>query len=146
VEGSREHGDEPPGSIKCWEVLEWLQNWQLLKKGSAPWVSEMNKYGNKGEWTLVTESSGGGNMGSLRSTSMHLMELLPAWTPWDGGWGLIVIAALWWTNNSDAPIRNLTQPEFLPISVHPKALRNYSCSQLWLLLIFSFHLKGRTWI
>jgi hypothetical protein len=22
VEGSREHGDEPPGSIKCWEVLE----------------------------------------------------------------------------------------------------------------------------
>jgi hypothetical protein len=24
------------GSIKCWEVLEWLHNWQLLKKGSAP--------------------------------------------------------------------------------------------------------------
>jgi hypothetical protein len=20
--GSREHGDEPPGSVKCWEVLE----------------------------------------------------------------------------------------------------------------------------
>jgi hypothetical protein len=31
-----EHGDEPPGSIKCWEVLEQLYNWQLLKKGSAP--------------------------------------------------------------------------------------------------------------
>jgi hypothetical protein len=21
------------GSIKCWEVLEWLHNWQLLRKG-----------------------------------------------------------------------------------------------------------------
>jgi hypothetical protein len=28
------------GSIKRWEVLEWLHNWRLLKKGSAPWVSE----------------------------------------------------------------------------------------------------------
>jgi hypothetical protein len=27
---------EPSGSIKCWEVLEWLLNWRLLKKGSAP--------------------------------------------------------------------------------------------------------------
>jgi hypothetical protein len=36
VEGPCEHGNEPPGSIKCWEVLEWLHNWQLLKKGSAP--------------------------------------------------------------------------------------------------------------
>jgi hypothetical protein len=24
------------GSIKCWEVLEWLHSWRLLKKGSAP--------------------------------------------------------------------------------------------------------------
>jgi hypothetical protein len=24
------------GSLKCWEVPEWLRNWQLLKKGSAP--------------------------------------------------------------------------------------------------------------
>jgi hypothetical protein len=31
-------GNEPSGSIKCWEFLEWLHNWQLLKKGSAPWV------------------------------------------------------------------------------------------------------------
>jgi hypothetical protein len=36
VEDSCEHGDEPSGSLKCWEVPEWLQNWQLLKKGSAP--------------------------------------------------------------------------------------------------------------
>jgi hypothetical protein len=36
LEGSCEHGDEPSGSIKCWEVLEWLHNWWLLKKGSAP--------------------------------------------------------------------------------------------------------------
>jgi predicted deacylase len=36
VEGSSEHGNEPPGFIKCWEVLEWLHNRQLLRKGSAP--------------------------------------------------------------------------------------------------------------
>jgi hypothetical protein len=35
VEGSREHGNEPSGSI-CWEVREWLHYWQLLKNGSAP--------------------------------------------------------------------------------------------------------------
>jgi hypothetical protein len=21
---------------KCWEILQWLHNWRLLKKGSAP--------------------------------------------------------------------------------------------------------------
>jgi hypothetical protein len=24
------------GSIKCWGFLEWLCNWQLVKKGSTP--------------------------------------------------------------------------------------------------------------
>jgi hypothetical protein len=36
VEGSCEHSDEPSGSLKLWEVPEWLYNWQLLRKGSAP--------------------------------------------------------------------------------------------------------------
>jgi hypothetical protein len=36
VEGSCEQGNELWGSIKFWEVLEWLHNWQLLMKGSAP--------------------------------------------------------------------------------------------------------------
>jgi hypothetical protein len=39
VEGSCEHDNEPSGSIIYWEVLEWLQNGRLLKKGSAPCVS-----------------------------------------------------------------------------------------------------------
>jgi predicted deacylase len=39
VEGSCEHGNELSGSIKCWEILEWLSDWQLLKKDSAPWIS-----------------------------------------------------------------------------------------------------------
>jgi hypothetical protein len=39
LEGSCEHGDELSGSLKCWEVPECLQNWQLLRKGSAPQVS-----------------------------------------------------------------------------------------------------------
>jgi hypothetical protein len=36
VEGSCEHGNDPSGSIQCWEVLEYLHNLRLLKKGSAP--------------------------------------------------------------------------------------------------------------
>jgi hypothetical protein len=36
VKGSCEGGNEPSGSIKCWKVLEWLHNWQLLTKGPAP--------------------------------------------------------------------------------------------------------------
>jgi hypothetical protein len=31
VAQDKEHGTEPSGSIKCWEILEWLHNWQLLK-------------------------------------------------------------------------------------------------------------------
>jgi hypothetical protein len=41
VESSSEHGSEPSGSIKCWEILEYLHNWLLLKKDSAPQVSEL---------------------------------------------------------------------------------------------------------
>jgi hypothetical protein len=48
VEGSCEHGNKPSASIKCWEFLEWLHNGQLLKKGSAPWVSEWLS-----EWTTI---------------------------------------------------------------------------------------------
>jgi hypothetical protein len=36
VEGSCEGGNEPWDSIKRWEILEWLHNWHLLKKASAP--------------------------------------------------------------------------------------------------------------
>jgi hypothetical protein len=35
MEGSCEHGNEPSGSIKRWEVLEWLHNCFPLE-GSAP--------------------------------------------------------------------------------------------------------------
>jgi hypothetical protein len=36
VEDSCEHGIEPSGSIKCWEVLNWLHNLRLLERGSVP--------------------------------------------------------------------------------------------------------------
>jgi hypothetical protein len=36
VEGPCEHGNEPSGSVECWEIRDWLRNWRLLKKGSAP--------------------------------------------------------------------------------------------------------------
>jgi hypothetical protein len=31
VEFSCECGNEPSGSIKCWEVLEWLHDWWRLE-------------------------------------------------------------------------------------------------------------------
>jgi hypothetical protein len=34
VEGSWEHGNESSDSIKSLEVLEWLHDWRLFKKGS----------------------------------------------------------------------------------------------------------------
>jgi hypothetical protein len=40
VEGSYEHGNKPSGSIKCWEVFEYLHYLRLLKNGSAPSVSD----------------------------------------------------------------------------------------------------------
>jgi hypothetical protein len=51
VEGSCEHGNEPSGCIKCWEFLECLRNWQLLKKGSAPRVSEKRPQKKYEDWT-----------------------------------------------------------------------------------------------
>jgi hypothetical protein len=40
VQGSYKHGNEYSGSIICWKVLEFLHNWRLLRKDSAPRVSE----------------------------------------------------------------------------------------------------------
>jgi hypothetical protein len=31
VEGSCEHANESSGPIKCWEILEQLRDWQLLR-------------------------------------------------------------------------------------------------------------------
>jgi hypothetical protein len=36
LKNSCEYGVKPSGTINCWEVLEWLHNWQLLNKDSAP--------------------------------------------------------------------------------------------------------------
>jgi hypothetical protein len=36
MDGSCEHGYEPSGSLKCWEIFEWLSDWWLLKKDEAP--------------------------------------------------------------------------------------------------------------
>jgi hypothetical protein len=39
VEGSCEHGNEPSGSVECWEILEWLHNW---RSASQEGLSSMN--------------------------------------------------------------------------------------------------------
>jgi len=35
-----ECGNEPSGSVKCGEFLDWLQTSKVLKKYSAPWSNE----------------------------------------------------------------------------------------------------------
>jgi hypothetical protein len=37
VEGSCENGNELSGYLICWEILEGLSDWRLLKKCSGPW-------------------------------------------------------------------------------------------------------------
>jgi hypothetical protein len=37
VAGTCEYGNEPSGSIKCGEFLDWLQTGWLLKKGCSVW-------------------------------------------------------------------------------------------------------------
>jgi hypothetical protein len=32
MNSSCEHGNETSGFIKFWEILEWLSDWQILKK------------------------------------------------------------------------------------------------------------------
>jgi hypothetical protein len=39
AEGSCEHGNERLGSIHFLEIPEWLRDWWLLNKGSAPYSS-----------------------------------------------------------------------------------------------------------
>jgi hypothetical protein len=36
VESSCKHGNEPSGSITCWETTEWLHNLWPLERYSAP--------------------------------------------------------------------------------------------------------------
>ena len=38
VAGTCECGNEPSGSVKCGEFLDWLQTCQLLKKDFAAWI------------------------------------------------------------------------------------------------------------
>jgi hypothetical protein len=35
VAGPCEHDNEPSGSIKYWEALEYIEDWRLLKEDSA---------------------------------------------------------------------------------------------------------------
>ena len=39
--GTRECGNEPSGSIKCGEFLDYLRTGQLLKKDSAAWSEDV---------------------------------------------------------------------------------------------------------
>jgi hypothetical protein len=40
--GTCECGNEPSGSIKFGEYLDWLRTGWLLKKDSAPWIKQVS--------------------------------------------------------------------------------------------------------
>jgi hypothetical protein len=37
LESFCEYVNKLSGIIKCWEILQWLGDWQLLKKDSSAW-------------------------------------------------------------------------------------------------------------
>jgi hypothetical protein len=55
---TRAYGNEPSDSINCWEILEWLSDWRLLQKGSAPWSLFSNLISHTGG---ITEINAEGN-------------------------------------------------------------------------------------
>ena len=38
MSGSCKHGDESSVSMKSMEFLDWVKNYELLKRESAPWI------------------------------------------------------------------------------------------------------------
>jgi hypothetical protein len=76
VEGSCEHGNEPSGSIKYWEILH---NWRLLKKGSSPW-----------DWLDVPSPV---NVESVIPTDWRISTLI------SHGWGEILERVSWQQHN-----------------------------------------------
>jgi hypothetical protein len=42
VESSCEYSNEPPGPIKCWEVLEWLDYWRVSDGVQVQELPEQN--------------------------------------------------------------------------------------------------------
>jgi hypothetical protein len=44
VEGSFQYGNEPSASLKCWEILEWLSNWWLLKHSPPRSYKDLKVY------------------------------------------------------------------------------------------------------
>jgi hypothetical protein len=61
AKSSCEHGNEPLGSIKWWEVLKYLSDWRLLKKGIG-WFASVCQYRDK--------------TASMAGWSMHMRQLV----------------------------------------------------------------------
>jgi hypothetical protein len=91
VEGICEHGNELSGFIKCWEFLEYLHNWRLLKKGSAPWVSDAFRETNVARKCEIKRISLGATWESkwssgywrVRGSSWTRSRMISLCPPWD---------------------------------------------------------------
>jgi hypothetical protein len=72
VEGFCEYGNEPPGSLKCWEVLEWLHSWWPLEQCSdlqSQSVSQLAR-AMKG-FTTLNSKTFTNNFLTARLSSLH---------------------------------------------------------------------------
>jgi hypothetical protein len=90
IKSSCERGNEPSGSVKRWEYLECLYNWQLPKKGSAPWVSEwvsesvirrnINRHRLQWTWRIVRNVRNlvltGGILTNIRSLFSNIWNVI----------------------------------------------------------------------
>jgi hypothetical protein len=55
VESPCERGNEPSGSIKCWETTEWLHNLWPLKWYSAPQIELVSGgYSSTPKWIICS--------------------------------------------------------------------------------------------
>jgi hypothetical protein len=80
VEGSCERGNKPSGSIKCWDVLEWLRNLRFSRRAQLHEVSLVNLKGRD----LLRNPGVEAEIVSKRTLKLSLGAL--EWEP-TGGYG-----------------------------------------------------------
>jgi hypothetical protein len=69
--GSSEHGNEPWGSIKCWGLFEWLNDWRFLKDSALRVNSLVSLFATVAQTDTVHVSCQGSTLfaGGLHSSS-----------------------------------------------------------------------------
>jgi hypothetical protein len=74
VENSGENGNEKSGSIKYWEILQYMWKYQILHKASAPRSGERAKPGLHSQRRIVTDDCFEPVLLQWRARNMQLWE------------------------------------------------------------------------